>query len=192
GDWTAGEAASSFSGSEICAIVLEIPRTDAQLSAGRDIGVWGVAKLATDAGGWRAVNRAAIPMVWPLFRAIGDADDSAEYARDTAGEPAGDRDRDEVRVSGMVAAAARITGTANPDAYGTLVARRLLPDLLPYRVGTAAAFSFAGFNGRSLADNAPEVMYGLVTNGAFPTRLRSSDAAETRQDEFPYVVPAKR
>jgi hypothetical protein len=69
------------------------------------------------------------------------------------------------------------------------VAERLLPDLLPYRIGTPAAFSFAGFNGRTLADNAPEVMYGLVTNSAVPTGLRPEHAAETRQDKFPYVVP---
>jgi hypothetical protein len=58
-------------------------------------------------------------------------------------------------------------------------------------VGTPAAFSFAGFNGRTLADNAPEVMYALVTNTGLPTGLRAADSAETRQAEFPYVVPAK-
>jgi hypothetical protein len=72
------------------------------------------------------------------------------------------------------------------------VTQRLLPDLLPYKVGTSAAFSFVGFNGRTLAGNAPEVMYGLVTNTGFPTGLRAADAAETRQDECPYVVPAKQ
>ena len=57
-------------------------------------------------------------------------------------------------------------------------------------MGTSAAFSFAGFNGRALADNAPEVMYGLVTNSAVPTGLVAASASETRQDKFPYVVPA--
>jgi hypothetical protein len=66
----------------------------------------------------------------------------------------------------------------------------LTPDLLPYRVGTPAGFSFAGFNGRRLADNAPEVMYGLVFNRACDTGLLAADAAETRQARFPYVVPS--
>jgi hypothetical protein len=131
-------------------------------------------------------------MMWPLFLAIGDADDSSDYARDTASHPAEDRANDQARICGMIAASAQITGTANPQAYGRAVTQRLLPDLLPYKVGTAAGFSFAGFNGRTLADNAPEVMYGLVTNTGFPTGLRAADAAETRQDEFPYVVPAKQ
>ncbi len=69
------------------------------------------------------------------------------------------------------------------------MAERLLPDVLPYTVGTAAAFSFAGFNGRSLADNAPEVMHGLITNTGFPTALTAADAAGARQDDFPFVVP---
>jgi len=192
GEWTESDAASSFAGSQICAIVLEVPDGDALLSPGRGVGVWSATKLATDAGGWRQINRAAIPMMWPLFRAIGDDDDSAEYARDTAAHPADDRVNDEARVSEMITAAARITGTSNPEAYGRTVARRLLPDLLPYTVGTPAGFTFAGFNGRTLADNAPEVMYGLITNTAFPTGLRSGTAVETRQDEFPYVVPSKQ
>src|SRR6185437_3935037 len=129
--------------------------------------------------------------MWPLFRAIGDADDSARYLRDTVAAPAADRANDEARIAEFIAAAARNTGTENPEAYAAGVVQRLLPDLLPYRVGTPAAFSFAGFNGRSLADNAPEVMYGLITNSGFPTGLTSASAAETRQPGFPYVVPAK-
>jgi len=190
GDWTTAQAASSFTGSQICAIVLEIPDTDPRLRARREIGVWAAAHLATDAGGWRQVNRAGIPMVWPLFRAIGDQDDSAEYLMDTAAHPADDQANDGDRVAALVAAAARRTGVRDPDDYGSTVARRLLPDVLPYRVGTPAAFSFAGYNGRALADNAPEVIYGLVTNTAVPTGLTAASAAETRQDKFPYVVPS--
>jgi hypothetical protein len=63
GEWTSDGAASSFAGSEVYAIVLEVPATDRRLTPGRRIGVWGTTKLATDAGGWHQVNRAAIPMV---------------------------------------------------------------------------------------------------------------------------------
>ncbi len=190
GDWRADTATSSFTGSSVFAIVLEVPDGD-DLGSGRDVGVWGVTKLATDAGGWRQVNRAAIPMTWPLFRAIGGDDDGDDYVRDTTAHPADDVANDGPRVRETVAAASRITGTAAPTAYGELVARRLLPDLLPYRIGTAAAFSFAGFNGRALADNAPEVVYSLITNTAFPSGLAAGDAAETRSARFPYVVPVE-
>ena len=190
GEWTPAQAASTFAGSQICAIVLEIPHSDTELRPGRPIGVWAAAKLATDAGGWRQVNRAGIPMVWPLFRALGGDDDSAEYQRDTTARPADDPANDAARVTAFVAAAVRRTGVSDPDGYGRAVAARLLPDVLPYRVGTPAAFTFAGFNGRALADNAPEVMYGLITNSAVPTGLTAASAPETRQDKFPYIVPA--
>ena len=190
GEWAPVRAANTFAGSQGCAIVLEIPHGDAELRPGRPIGVWAAAKLATDAGGWRQVNRAGIPMMWPLFRALGSGDDSADYQRDTTSPPAHDPANNTDRVAAFVAAAVRRTGVSDPDGYGRAVAARLLPDVLPYRVGTAAAFSFAGFNGRALADNAPEVMYGLITNSALPTGLVAASAAETRQGTFPYVVPA--
>ena len=188
GQWTPASARSSFQDSHTFAIVLEIDVADPVLRAGRDIAVWSVTKLATDAGGWRQINRAAIPMVWPLFRAIGGDDDSSRYAADTAAHPAEDRASDGESLRDMVCVAAQNTGTRNPRAYADLVAERLLPDVLPYRVGTSASFGFAGFNGRSLADNAPEVMYALVTNSALPTGLTSAVAAGTRSGEFPYVV----
>jgi hypothetical protein len=189
GDWTPARATSTFAGSEVGAIVLEVPTTDPELRPGRDIAVWAATELATDAGGWGQTNRAAIPMVWPLFRALGDQDDSAEYRRDTLAHPADDPANDGERIAELVAAAARPTGVSDPAAYGRAVAARLLPDLLPYRVGTPAWFGFAGFNGRALADNAPEVVFALVTNSAVPTGLTAATAATTRQDKFPYVVP---
>ena len=34
---------------------------------GAHVGVWCATKLATDAGGWRQINRAGYPMMWPIF-----------------------------------------------------------------------------------------------------------------------------
>lgn len=192
GEWSQDAAASSFTGSSICAIVLELPALDERMGAGRRIGTWGATLLAADAGGWRQINRAAIPMVWPLFRAMGGDDTSTAYLRDSESHPADDLAGDGERVRDIVTAASRITGTARPEAHADRVARRLLPDLLPYEIGSPAVFGFAGFNGRALADNAPEVMYSLVTNTAFPSGLSAGDAVETRAAQFPYVVPAKQ
>ncbi len=68
-DWDPGKAKNLFAGHTVYSIVLEIP--DAELlanasPAGR-IGVWAVATLATDAGGWRSINRVGLPMIHPLF-----------------------------------------------------------------------------------------------------------------------------
>ena len=186
--WTADAAASSFAGSSVWAIVLEVPTTDAELRSGRQVGTWSVSKLATDAGGWRQINRSAIPMMWPLFRAMGDDDDSDHYHRDTEAQPADDVANDAAALTQVIAAAAGHSGTRDPEGYAAQVVQRLLPDMLPFVVGTPAAFSFAGFNGRSLHDNAPEVIYSLITNTGFPTGFTSASAAETRTDSFPYVV----
>jgi hypothetical protein len=83
------------------------------------------------------------------------------------------------------------SGTSDdPQGYGQTVAQRLFPDVMPYLVGTPATYSFATFNGRTLADNAPEAMLSLVTNTAVPSGLKPSVAGQLRDKDFPYVVPA--
>jgi hypothetical protein len=51
-------------------------------------------------------------------------------------------------------------------------------------LGTPATYGFATRNGRTLADNAPEVMLSLVAGGLKPTV-----AKHLRDNKFPYVVP---
>ena len=45
-------------------------------------------------------------------------------------------------------------------------------------------------NGRTLADNAPEVMLSLVTGIAVPSGLTPAANEQLRTPDFPYVVPA--
>jgi hypothetical protein len=133
--------------------VLEVPHDHPQLRPGARTGVWAATKLATDVGGWRQINRAGHPMMWPIF-----------WPNDT--------------------------DFTNPSGYGQAVARELFPDVLPCVVGTPAVYGFTGFNGRTLADNAPEAMLSLVTNTAIPGGLRPATAKDQRTSAFPYVVPA--
>ena len=68
GDWTPSKAKNLFAGHTVYAIVLEVPDTELlDSAAGKRIGVWAVATLATDAGGWRSINRIGLPMIHPLF-----------------------------------------------------------------------------------------------------------------------------
>ncbi len=78
----------------------------------------------------------------------------------------------------------------NPQGYAQTVARELFPDVLPYVVGTPATYGFAARNGRTLADNAPEVMLSPVAGTAVPSGLKPSVAAKQREDNFPYAVQA--
>ncbi len=82
-------------------------------------------------------------------------------------------------------------GTSDdPAGYGQAVAGDLFPDVLSYVVGTPAAYGFADFNGRTMADNAPEAMLSLVTNTAVPSGLKPSATRGQRASTFPYYVPA--
>ena len=82
-------------------------------------------------------------------------------------------------------------GTAeDPRAYGEKVAHRFFPNMLPYEVGTPAAFGFAEWNGRSLTDNAPDVMFR--SRRTRPVRLgigKESVTAKPKQ-AFPYMPSA--
>ena len=70
--------------------------------------------------------------------------------------------------------------------------RELFPDVLPYVVGTPASYSFAGFNGRTLADNAPEAMLSLVTGTAIPSGLTPSVAEHLREPTSPTSCRPRR
>ena len=185
--WRPADAKNSFAGSTVDSIVLEVPHTHPQLRPGARTGVWAATKLATDAGGWRQINRAGHPMMWPIF-----------WPNDTDfSNPANTRHPSEdvaaaaKYIGEQVAAVVAASGTsADPQGYGQAVAARLFPDVLPYVVGTPASYGFAGFNGRTMADNAPEAMLSLVTSMAIPSGLTAATASGQRAATFPYVVPA--
>ena len=67
--WDPSKAHNLFAGHTVYAMVLEVPDAELLADAGdnRKIGVWAVATLATDAGGWRSINRIGLPMMPPLF-----------------------------------------------------------------------------------------------------------------------------
>jgi len=185
--WRPENAQNTFAGTSVNSIVLEVPHTHPQLRPGARIGVWCATKLATDAGGWRQINRAGHPMMWPIFW----PDDTDFSNPANTRHPAQDFDAEGQHLADQVAAVVAASGTSgDPRAYGLAVARRLSPDVLPYVVGTPATFGFAGFNGRTQADNAPEAMLSLVAGTAVPTGLNLSVTQQQHTRDFPYVVPA--
>jgi hypothetical protein len=184
--WNSGGARNSFAGTSVRTIVLEIPHSDRLLHPGARTGVWCATKLATDAGGWRQVNRAGHPMMWPVFW----PDDTHFTDPANTRHPSQDAAADGSHLAGQVAAVVAAAGTAgDPAGYGETVARELYPDVLPYVVGTPATYGFAVRNGRTLADNAPEVMLSLVTGTAVPSGLTPAVASQWRSSEFPYLIP---
>jgi hypothetical protein len=189
--WQPRRAVNAFAGTTVYTIVLEVPDSafEGLLGHTRQIGFWATTTLATDAGGWRPINRMGLPMVQSIFNPA-DCERASEY---NTTHPADDRANYGRLFAGLVAGVVAAHGTADdPLAYGATVAQLLLPDVLTYRVGSAASFGFACRNGRCLTDNAPEVMFSLVTNRALPSGLSKLSAAGTPRPSFPYVpVPCE-
>jgi hypothetical protein len=184
--WNASRARNFFAGQTVQSIVLEVP--DSELlaaSAGkRRIGVWAVATLATDAGGWRSINRIGLPMIHPLFTQFNE--DLGN--RLNAGRPGDDFATYGQTVSKAIAGVVTALGTAtDPAAYGYRVARRFFPNMLPYEVGTTAVFGFAEWNGRSLTDNAPDVMFSMAANTPVHLGIGKESVTMKPSNVFPYV-----
>jgi hypothetical protein len=187
--WDPSRAKNLFAGHTAYAIVLEVP--DGELLAGagdkRHIGVWAVATLATDAGGWRSINRIGLPMIHPLF---------TQYNEDlgnrlNAGHPVDDFATYGEAVTKAIASVVAAYGTAeDPNAYAEKVAHRFFPNILPYEVGTPAVFGFAGWNGRSLTDNAPDVMFSVAANTPVRLGIGKESVTSKPSKTFPYVPAA--
>ncbi|HEY0184923.1 MAG TPA: DUF4331 family protein [Rhodopila sp.] len=186
--WDPGKARNLFAGHTVYSIVLEVPDAELLTGAGkRHIGVWAVATLATDAGGWRSINRVGLPMIHPLF---------TQYNEDlgnrlNAGRPADDFATYGDTVAKAIAGVVSAVGTAaDPLAYGEAVAHRFFPNILPYEVGTPAVFGFAMWNGRSLTDNAPDVMFSIAANTPVRLGIGKESVTSKPSTTFPYVPAA--
>jgi hypothetical protein len=185
--WRPENAKNSFAGTTVESIVLEVPHSHPQLKPNARIGVWCATKLATDAGGWRQINRGGHPMMWPIFW----PDDIYFSIPADTRHPSKDLEEEGKHIAEHIAAVVAASGTSDdPQGYGRTVARELFPDVLPYVVGTPATYGFAIRNGRTLGDNAPEVMLSLVAGTAVSSGLKPTVNQHLRRDKFPYVVPA--
>jgi hypothetical protein len=161
--WDSAKAKNLFAGCTVYSIVLEVPDSELFSKAGheRSIRVWALSTLATDAGGWRSINRCGLPMIHPLFTQFNE--DLGN--RLNAGRPADDFATYGETVIQAVAGVVGAYGTAvDPRAYAEKVAHRFFPNMLPYTTGTSAVFGFAEWNGRSGFGT----VFGLVDGKPLP------------------------
>lgn len=189
GNWTPKTAKNLFAGQTVYSIVLEVPDVELLAHTGETgrVGVWAVATLATDAGGWRSINRVGLPMIHPLFTQF----DGDLGNRLNAGEPTEDFVVHGKSVTKAVASVVAAYGTANdPTVYAERLAHRLFPNILPYIVGTDAIFGFSEWNGRSLTDNVADVMFSIAANTPIGTGIGKESVTSKPSKKFPYVPAA--
>ena len=103
------DAKNSFANTTVDTIVLEVSHEHPQLRPGARIGLWGATKLATDAGGWRQINRAGHPMMWPIFW----PDDTHFTNPANTRHPSKDFDAEGMHIAEHVAAVVAASGTSD-------------------------------------------------------------------------------
>lgn len=168
-----------FSKRNVTAIVLEVPT--AMIGQGR-VHAWATASLFGHAPEIQ-VSRWGLPLISNVFM----PDESVKETYNRIG-PAEDRQKVAPALAQFAARVSELAGsTPNPSEYGRQVADRLCPVMLPYDLGSDAAFDFAGFNGRALADDVMDVIITLASNVALADGV-APDKTRMRSD-FPYFGP---
>jgi Domain of unknown function (DUF4331) len=163
------------------ALILEVPN---RLIGHGKVHAWATVSLYGHAPEVQ-VQRWGLPLLTHLFL------NSSEELKDkfNSSVPADDValfSKPIAELAGQMAAYAGSAG--NPAEYGKQVADRLCPAILPYEIGSQAAFDYAGFNGRPIGEDVMDVMLTLAGNkpladGATPDRSRI-------RKEFPYFGEA--
>jgi hypothetical protein len=161
----------------VTGIVLEVPTS--ALGQGV-IGVWATTSMHGH-GLSAQIERIGLPLIQPFFN-IEDERNEAHNKR----QPREDRDAEHARIAEIVMLFSHLAGTTErPDAYGQAVADQLTPDMLQYRLGTPASFSFATRNGRRLTDDVTDVVLSLLTNSPLSDHVEYDGRI---QPTFPYMA----
>ena len=166
-----------FGGRNVTSIVLELPTS--ALGQGV-VGIWATTSMHGH-GLSVQIERIGLPLIQPFF----NMDDERNEAHNKR-QPREDRDAGHARIAEITTQTARLAGTSgNPEAYGQAVADLLTPDILQYRLGTPASFSFAARNGRRLSDDVTDVVLSLIANSPLSDHVGYDGRI---QPDFPYVA----
>jgi Domain of unknown function (DUF4331) len=172
------DGANYFQNRNVTAIVMEVP-TPSIGDPAAAVRAWATVSLFGH-GPEVQVSRWGLPLMTHIF--ITDPAVQDDYNRSV---PSDDVRRFSRAVAeGLVRVIQLAGSTHDPAAYAQLVVARLFPTTLPYVLGSAASFGFAGFNGRAMTDNVENVMLSLQAN----TPIDQGAAVDRTNvlEEFPY------
>ncbi|MCA9471544.1 MAG: DUF4331 domain-containing protein [Nitrospirales bacterium] len=168
-----------FANRMIGAIVLEIPNK----LLSEQVYYFTTTAMKID-DGWQQINRMANPLLTHLFF----GNNTPEIYEHIHHRPHTDYER-KYAISNTVLRAVSLAGTQpDPVAYADAVANKLMPDVLPYTIGTPAQFSDEKINGRKLSNDVMDVMLTLFSGTNVTDYANTSDRY---QAAFPYVVPVE-
>ena len=166
-----------FAKRNIMALVLEVPN---HLIGNGKIHGWATTSLYGHAPEVQ-IQRWGLPLITHIFLS---ASDQLKDKFNTS-SPSEDRALFAQPIAAFIENMSSYAGSVtDPSAYGKQIAERLCPTMLPYEVGTQAAFDQADFNGRSLGEDVTDVMLTLAGNKPLDDGV-APDRARIRGD-FPY------
>ena len=165
-----------FEKRNITAIVLEVPT--ASIGSGL-VHSWGTVSLYGHAPEIQ-VARWGLPLITHMY--MPNMAIREQFNKST---PSDDATLFAPRFEDAATRMTQLAGTsAHPAEYGKQLAARFVPNVLPYQLGTAAAFDFVDFNGRALTDDVMDVMITLMTNSALADGV--IPPADRVSEKFPY------
>jgi len=176
--WEKASGKNIFLGRTCGVLVLEIPNK----MLGRQISAFTTVAV-NQAGQWNQVQYMAKSLMSHVM-----------LFEDEALKTAFDASRPDTQTQFINFFSARIARSAHfaksrpdPFAYGDETAKRLLPDVVPYTVGSEAAYTAERFNGRKLSDDAMSTTLSLLIGTPIDQHLKD---LHNYTDKFPYVIPA--
>jgi hypothetical protein len=168
-----------FAGRNNIATVLEVP--NALLGSGT-VRAWASASLFGHAPE-EQVYRWGLPLFTHLY--LSDPANAGLADRYHQSVPADDVAMFSAAVRTFTTTFCRLAGaTEDPEGYAEVATARLIPAVLPYRIGSPATFTVDEFNGRPLGADAFDVMLSLGANTAVADGV-VPDVARLRP-QFPY------
>ena len=172
------DSTNYFQNRNVTAIVIEVP-TRSIGDPAATVRAWVTVSLYGHAPEVQ-VSRWGLPLITHIF--ITDEAVKDDYNRSL---PSADVPRFSRIVSDALPRYTQLAGsTDDPAAYAQRVVECLFPTTLPYVLGSAASFGFAGVNGRAMTDNVENVMLSLQANT--PIDQGTTVARTNIPDEFPY------
>jgi hypothetical protein len=166
-------------GRNVTSIVLELPNTEFPT---KNLNLWTATYIWKDAKRIQ-INRYGKPLIMVLFFRVDDHRAEA-YNRS---HPKNDMELYSDYIADIVSKISKLGGAvSDPMKYGQQIAQRLLPDVMPYQIGTAANYELRQFNGRQFSEDTFDLMMRLVTNTEVSDDVVSS---QRHQSSFPYVPP---
>ena len=180
--WKEADGKSIFLGRTVGAIVLDIPNK----RLGNEIRAFFTTDLKEN-GKWKQVQYSAIPL---LSHSMLMNSDTQKKIHDSS-RPSEEYNKDLKKIiSATILRATTLANKTNTNLvqYADQTAETLVPDVIPYKVGTPAIFSLNKINGRALGDDIMTVMLTKLFGEHTDQAIKNPKAYESK---FPFVIPVK-